>query len=193
MVVRSHLTLEERRGKMHSLKAKSNCRRCGAIGHWAGHPELGMFQDRVTQALAPGERVNATALHGWLREAITTVMDQRPSSSWRFVPTALVAKGRSATHRGKGKGKRQSETPLNHGQRADAPQHFNISDPKGLIPLAANRPWRMSAPRKGKRTKTYSSPPSIRTASPAALQTAEALVIQLLRESLSSSPRAAGG
>ena len=38
-VVRSHLTLEERRGKMKTLKAKSKCLRCGAIGHWAGDPE----------------------------------------------------------------------------------------------------------------------------------------------------------
>eukprot|EP00439_Symbiodinium_sp_Y106_P012953 s3070_g1.t2 len=38
-VVRSHLTLEERRDKMKALKAKSKCLRCGAIGHWAGDPE----------------------------------------------------------------------------------------------------------------------------------------------------------
>ena len=38
-VVRSHLTLEERRDKMKTLKAKSKCLRCGAIGHWAGDPE----------------------------------------------------------------------------------------------------------------------------------------------------------
>ena len=38
-VVRSHLTLDERRDKMKALKAKSNCLRCGAIGHWAGDSE----------------------------------------------------------------------------------------------------------------------------------------------------------
>ena len=38
-VVRSHLTLEERRDKMKSLKAKSKCLRRGGIGHWAGDPE----------------------------------------------------------------------------------------------------------------------------------------------------------
>ena len=38
-VVRSHLTLDERRDKMKALKAKSKCLRCGAIGHWAGDPE----------------------------------------------------------------------------------------------------------------------------------------------------------
>ena len=37
-VVRSHLTLEERSDKMRSLKTKSMCLRCGAIGHWAGDP-----------------------------------------------------------------------------------------------------------------------------------------------------------
>ena len=38
-VVHSHLTLDERREKMKTLKAKSKCLRCGAIGHWAGDPE----------------------------------------------------------------------------------------------------------------------------------------------------------
>ena len=38
-VVRSHLTLEQRREKLKSLKAKSKCMRCGALGHWAGDPE----------------------------------------------------------------------------------------------------------------------------------------------------------
>ena len=38
-VVRSHLTLEQRREKLKSLKDKSKCMRCGALGHWAGDPE----------------------------------------------------------------------------------------------------------------------------------------------------------
>ena len=38
-VVRSNLTLEQRRDKLRSLKAKSKCLRCGSIGHWAGDPE----------------------------------------------------------------------------------------------------------------------------------------------------------
>ena len=37
-VVRGHLTLEQRREKLKSLKAKSKCVRCGALGHWAGDP-----------------------------------------------------------------------------------------------------------------------------------------------------------
>ena len=39
-VVRSHLTLEKRREKLKSLQAKSQCMRCGALGHWAGDPEF---------------------------------------------------------------------------------------------------------------------------------------------------------
>ena len=38
-VVRSHLTLEQCREKLKSLKAKSKCMRCGTLGHWAGDPE----------------------------------------------------------------------------------------------------------------------------------------------------------
>ena len=37
-VIRSHWT-EQRREKLKSLKAKSKCMRCGALGHWAGDPE----------------------------------------------------------------------------------------------------------------------------------------------------------
>ena len=37
--MRSHLTLEQRRDKLKSLKAKSKCMRCGARGHWAEDPE----------------------------------------------------------------------------------------------------------------------------------------------------------
>ena len=38
-VVRSNLTLEQRRDKLRALKAKSKCLRCGGAGHWAGDPE----------------------------------------------------------------------------------------------------------------------------------------------------------
>ena len=38
-VVRSSLTLDERRDKLRALKAKSKCLRCGGTGHWAGDPE----------------------------------------------------------------------------------------------------------------------------------------------------------
>ena len=38
-IVRSHLTLEQRRDKLTSLKVKSKCMRCGALCHWAGDLE----------------------------------------------------------------------------------------------------------------------------------------------------------
>ena len=38
-VVRSHLTLDQRRDKLKALKAKSKCLRCGGTGHLAGDPE----------------------------------------------------------------------------------------------------------------------------------------------------------
>ena len=37
-LVRSHLTIEQRRAKLADLKKRSKCMRCGAIGHWAGDP-----------------------------------------------------------------------------------------------------------------------------------------------------------
>ena len=53
-VVRSHLTLEERRDKMKSLKAKSKCLRCGAIGHWAGDPECKFPTAKGGKSSSPG-------------------------------------------------------------------------------------------------------------------------------------------
>ena len=35
-VVRSNLTLDQRRAKLQEVKARSRCLRCGGLGHWAG-------------------------------------------------------------------------------------------------------------------------------------------------------------
>ena len=37
-LVKSNLTLQQRRDKLQEIKAKSRCLRCGGIGHWAGDP-----------------------------------------------------------------------------------------------------------------------------------------------------------
>ena len=37
-LVRSNLTLEQRRAKLAEIKPKSKCLRCGGTGHWAGDP-----------------------------------------------------------------------------------------------------------------------------------------------------------
>ena len=37
-VVRSNLTIADRKAKLAELKAKSRCLKCGIIGHWAGDP-----------------------------------------------------------------------------------------------------------------------------------------------------------
>ena len=38
-IVKSNLTIDQRRRKLTELKSKSKCLRCGVIGHWAGDPE----------------------------------------------------------------------------------------------------------------------------------------------------------
>ena len=37
-VIKSGLTLAQRRAKLQEIKSKSRCMRCGATGHWAGDP-----------------------------------------------------------------------------------------------------------------------------------------------------------
>ena len=47
-LVRSQLTLEQRRDRLSQLKQKSKCLRCGGVGHWAGDPEC-KFPGNKTQ------------------------------------------------------------------------------------------------------------------------------------------------
>ena len=72
---------------------------------------MAVFQDRVTRAMAQEERIHLAALHEWLREAVASVVEQSPTSpAWGFVPTAMVARGRSpGKHKGKGKGKAKAK------------------------------------------------------------------------------------
>ena len=60
-VVRSHLTLEQRREKLESLKAKSKCMRCGALGHWAGDPECKFPKGKAHLAVIADEGLSIPA------------------------------------------------------------------------------------------------------------------------------------
>ena len=60
-VVRSQLSLDERRAKMKTLKATPKCPRCGGIGHWAGDPEC-KFSCKKSQA-CPKEKVVKASAH----------------------------------------------------------------------------------------------------------------------------------
>ena len=96
---------------------------------------MAVFQDRVTSAMAQEERIHPAALHEWLREAIVSVMEQSPASpSWGFVPTVMVARGRSpGRHKGKGKGKPKAkgkpQAPEPQPTTTAEPELYRISDP----------------------------------------------------------------
>ena len=63
---------------------------------------LGTFTDRVNTVLLEGEPVSAVTLHDMLRESVIAVMDTPDPdspSSWGFVPTGMVVRGRSQTTR----------------------------------------------------------------------------------------------
>ena len=52
-LVKSNLTLQQRRDKLQEIKAKSRCLRCGGIGHWAGDPSCKFPGSK--QASQPGQ------------------------------------------------------------------------------------------------------------------------------------------
>ncbi|CAE7773735.1 unnamed protein product, partial [Symbiodinium necroappetens] len=106
---------------------------------------MAVFQDRVTNAMAQEERIHPAALHEWLREAIVSVMEQSPTSpAWGFVPTAMVARGRSpGKHKGKGKGKAKAkgkpQPPEQQPTTTAEPEFYRISDPLGADTFSGSR------------------------------------------------------
>ena len=106
---------------------------------------MAVFQDRVTNAMAQEERIHPAALHEWLREAIVSVMEQSPTSpAWGFVPTAMVARGRSpGRHKGKGKGKAKAkgkpQAPEQQPTITAEPEFYCISDPLGADTFLGSR------------------------------------------------------
>ena len=112
---------------------------------------MAVFQDRVTNAMAQEERIHPAALHEWLREAIVSVMEQSPASpSWGFVPTAMVARGRSpGRHKGKGKGKPKvkgkPQAPEQPPTTTAEPEFYRISDLFGADTFLGSRDPEMDA------------------------------------------------
>ena len=86
-----------------------------------------------------------------VREAIVSVMEQSPASpSWGFVPTAMVARGRSpGRHKGKGKGKPKvkgkPQAPEQPPTTTAEPEFYRISDPFGADTFLGSRDPEMDA------------------------------------------------
>ena len=59
-IVKSNLTIDQRRQKLTELKSKSKCLRCGTIGHWAGDPEC---KFPGSKSGAPGRPAPKPAAH----------------------------------------------------------------------------------------------------------------------------------
>ena len=59
-IVKSNLTIDQRRQKLTELKSKSKCLRCGTIGHWAGDPEC---KFPGSKSGAPGKPAPKPAAH----------------------------------------------------------------------------------------------------------------------------------
>ena len=65
-LVKSNLTLQQRRDKLQEIKAKSRCLRCGGIGHWAGDPSCkfpGSKQASQPSQSNPNTRSAMMAIH----------------------------------------------------------------------------------------------------------------------------------
>ena len=70
-LVRSQLSLEQRRDRLSQLKQKSKCLRCGGMGHWAGDPQC-KFPGNGTQT--PKGAPNAQAFRNRLPILPTSVI-----------------------------------------------------------------------------------------------------------------------
>ena len=59
-IVKSNLTIEQRRRRLTELKSKSKCLRCGTIGYWAGDPEC---KFPGSKSGTPGKSASKPAAH----------------------------------------------------------------------------------------------------------------------------------
>ena len=99
-VVRSHLTLEQRREKLKSLKAKSKCMRCGALGHWAGDPECkfpisqGGGKGKVRLAVIADEGLSIPALQEMIPQQPFVARAKSSAASSGAAPKPIAAPAR---------------------------------------------------------------------------------------------------
>ena len=86
-LVRSHLTLDQRRSKLAELKSKSKCMRCGVIGHWAGDPGCKFSGSKG----APKPAVKPTANFGDMSDSSEEDGITLSASPGRHGATAMMA------------------------------------------------------------------------------------------------------
>ena len=86
-LVRSHLTLDQRRSKLAELKSKSKCMRCGVIGHWAGDPGCKFPGSKA----APKPAVKPTANFGDMSDSSEEDGITLSASPGRHGATAMMA------------------------------------------------------------------------------------------------------
>ena len=86
-LVRSHLTLEQRRSKLAELKSKSKCMRCGAISHWAGDPGCKFPGSKA----APKPAVKPAANYGDMSDSSEEDGITLSASPGRHGATAMMA------------------------------------------------------------------------------------------------------
>ena len=71
-------TLEHRRDKLKSLKAKSTCMRCGTLGHWVGDPECKVSTSQGGKGKAHQQMKDSVSLQEMSQQAAFMV---RPKSA----------------------------------------------------------------------------------------------------------------
>jgi len=97
-VIKSHLSIEQRRQKLSELKKNSKCLRCGGKGHWAGDPEC-KFPGRQKPQNQSNSQGNSkpTAHYGWSDSSSGDGMVIPPSAASSSKPVANMAV-RSGVH-----------------------------------------------------------------------------------------------
>ena len=91
-VIKSHLSIEQRRQKLSELKKNSKCLRCGGKGHWAGDPECKFPGRQKPQGQSnPQGNSKPTAHYGWSDSSSDDGMVIPPSAASSSKPVANMA------------------------------------------------------------------------------------------------------
>ena len=135
-VIKSHLSIEQRRQMLSELKKNSKCLRCGGKGHWAGDPECKFPGRQKPQGQGnPQGNSKPTAHYGWSDSSSDDGMVIPPSAASSSKPVANMAVRSGARPKSVPKAVAKSRVKDEALVRSDGEVVFYSSD--GMRPLGS--------------------------------------------------------